>query len=328
MPWNDKHWTVDNKPPKELRTFDGSLQWYDKWRLRIQHHFIATNMFYKNIFDMIESSREPIPFRQLATANVPLLPNVNWVWLSNHIYGFVGKCMNDTMLGRTATLAGGEEFNGFELWRALFVEFRGGSVEMTCNERGFFIDFPKCSKDEDLQNHIVQWKKLQMEHGVGLPDAHLRHVCRGIVPEHVVEELKKLPTTGQFATWDQEYNHVYKEIARLNDSRMSKWNIQRLTEAIKPRPSQKVNHIGAEEQQQPEQSQPPSAPIPDMASMQANIERMVAAAFSKADRGRPTDKSTSSRSRSGSANSTDSQKKKPVIARTGSALEELIRNTA
>ena len=81
-------------------------------------------MFYKNIFDMIESSREATPLRQLATASIPLLPNVNWIWMANHIYGFVGKRMNDTMLGRMATLAGGEEFNGFELWRALFVEFR------------------------------------------------------------------------------------------------------------------------------------------------------------------------------------------------------------
>ena len=190
MPWNEKHWTVDTKPPKELRTFDGLLQWYDKWRLRIRYHFIATNMFYANIFDMIEGSHNPIPFQYLATASIPLLPHVNWVWLSNQIYGFVGKCMNDTMLGRMLTLAGGEEFDGFELWRALHVEFRGGSVEMTCNERGFFLDFPTCDKIEDLQNHIVQWKQLQVEHGVGLPDEHLRHMFRKIIPEHVVEELK------------------------------------------------------------------------------------------------------------------------------------------
>ena len=302
MPWNDKHWTVDNKPPKELRTFDGSIQFYDKWRLRIQHHFIATNMFYKNIFDMIENSREPIPFRSLATASVPLLPNVNWIWLANHIYGFIGKCMNDTMLGRMATMAGGEEFNGFELWRALFVEFRGGSVEMTCNERGFFIDFPRCTKDEDLQNHIVQWKKLQMEHGVGLPDEHLRHMFRGVIPEHVVEELKKLRVTGQFPTWDLEYNYVYKEIARLNDSRLSKWNLQRLTDSIKPKTSQKINHVGTEDP-------PPPPPVPDMAAIQSNIERMVAAAFQKNDRGRTSDRANPSGSRSGSANSRDSSKK-------------------
>ena len=65
-----------------------------------------------------------------------------------------------------------------------------------------------------------------MEHGLGLPDAHLRHMFRVVLLGHVVEELKKLHATGQFETWDLEHNHVYKEIVRLNDSRMSKWNLQ------------------------------------------------------------------------------------------------------
>ena len=53
MPWNDKHWTVDPKVPKELRTFDGDIRHYDKWRLRVRYHFISTNIFYQNIFDLI-----------------------------------------------------------------------------------------------------------------------------------------------------------------------------------------------------------------------------------------------------------------------------------
>ena len=156
MPWNDKHWTADPKVPKELRTFDGDIRHYDKWRLRVRYHFISTNIFYQNIFDLIEQNRVPITFQNLSNTSIALLPNANWIWLANHIWGFIGKVVNDTMLGRMATLAGGEEFNGFELWRALHVEYRGGSTEMSCNERGFFIDFPQCVKDDDLQNHIVQ----------------------------------------------------------------------------------------------------------------------------------------------------------------------------
>ena len=124
-PWNDKQWTVDNKPPKELRTFDGLIQYYDKWRLRIRYHFIATNMYYQNIFDLIEGSNVPITFNMLNQTSIPLLPNVNWLWVANHLWGFIGKCVDDTMLGRMSTLAGGEGFNGMELWRTLFVEYRG-----------------------------------------------------------------------------------------------------------------------------------------------------------------------------------------------------------
>lgn len=131
---------------------------------------------------------------------------------------------------------------------------------------------------------------------------------RGVLPDNVTDKLKKLHATGQFQTWNLEYNHVYKEISRFNDSRLSKWNLQRLNESIKPKHSQKVNHVGSSEPRTDEQFEPP--PMPDLASMQANVESMVAAAISRADRGRPNTKQTSSGSRSGSANSRNSEKPK------------------
>ena len=86
-------------------------------------------MYYQNIFDLIEGSSVPITFNMLNPTSIPLLPHVNWLWVANHLWGFIGKCVDHTMLGRMSTLAGGEEFNGMELWRALFVEYRGGSVD-------------------------------------------------------------------------------------------------------------------------------------------------------------------------------------------------------
>ena len=96
---------------------------------------------------MIEGGSVPITFNMLNTTSIPLLPNVNWVWVANHLCGFIGKCVDDIMLGRMTTLAGSEEFNGIELWRALFVEYRSASVEMTGSERGFFIDFSEMRED-------------------------------------------------------------------------------------------------------------------------------------------------------------------------------------
>ena len=66
--------------------------------------------------------------------------------------------MTDTQLERRPTLAQGEELNGIGLWRALFVENMGGSVEMQRNERAYFSNFPKCVKHEDLQVHLRQWQ--------------------------------------------------------------------------------------------------------------------------------------------------------------------------
>ena len=67
----------------------------------------------------------------------------------------------------------GEEFNGLELWRALFHEHCGGSAEMGKTERGFFIDFPQCEKAADLRTHMGKWIELQQKYGTGLPQDHL-----------------------------------------------------------------------------------------------------------------------------------------------------------
>ena len=93
MAWNDKFWTVDPKPPKELRAFDGDIRHYDKWRLRVRYHFSSTNMFYKDIFAVIEQSKTICSFKVLAATHVPHLPNVNWAWVSHHIWDFWVRCL-------------------------------------------------------------------------------------------------------------------------------------------------------------------------------------------------------------------------------------------
>ena len=302
MPWNEKHWTVDSKPPKELRAFDGDIKNFDKWRLRVRYHIISTNMSYKDIFDIIEKTKSIVSFSALAVTRVHHLPNVNWIWSANHLWGFIGKVLNDTMLGRMQTMAQGEEFNGIELLRAIYLEFMGGSVEMNVTERGFFIDYPTCSKDEDLQNHITYyWNRLKLQYGQGLPDDHLKHMFRNILPEHVKAELKK----QNLDSLDKEYNWVHNELGRFNDHRLSKWNIEKLTEQIRTRNPVRAHHVGAEQVAAPAKDDVPAPPVPDMSSMQANIERMVAAAISRNDRGRSETRNSQIGSRSGS---TDSKK--------------------
>ena len=48
---------VDMKAFKELKVFDGDIESYDKWRLRIRYHFNRTNKYYMDIFDVIEKEK-------------------------------------------------------------------------------------------------------------------------------------------------------------------------------------------------------------------------------------------------------------------------------
>ena len=210
------------------------------------------------------------------------------------------------MMSRRLTLTNGEEFNGLDLWRALFVENMGGSIEMTVNERTFFINFPKCLKDEDLQAHVGQWATLHKQFGDQLPEEHVKRMFQNILPEHVVEQIRKRPDLD---TLPKQICWVQSELGRFNDSRLSKWNMSKLVQQLKgaPKNATSVSQVGVEHTS----DEPSPPPVPDLANLQANIERMVAAALSKdvkmkdergRDRGRRTERSPSG-SRQGSRGS-------------------------
>ena len=289
-PWAEKDWKVDHKVSSELKVFDGQIQHYANWRNRIRDHFISTNVYYCEVFDLIESTKQMLTLKTLNDARVPSLPNVNWRWLASHLWTFLGRWMNNTQLDRRITLASGEEYNGVELWRALFTEYHGGSVEMSKCERGYFINFPRCTKDEDLQGHVQQWNTLRLKYGCGLPEDHIILMFHEVLPEHVSKEIR---LQKDLITISQQVNWVTAELSRFNDTRLSKWNMQRLTQQLKGSSSKlptSVQPVMSEQQMESGGAESaPSPPVPDMSTMQANIERMIAAAMERGggrDRGR------------------------------------------
>jgi hypothetical protein len=58
---------VDKKASHELKSFDGDITNYDNWRRRVGDHFTPTNMFDKDMFDVIEEEKALIPWAKLAT---------------------------------------------------------------------------------------------------------------------------------------------------------------------------------------------------------------------------------------------------------------------
>ena len=88
-----------------------------------------------------------------------------------------------------------------------------------------------------------------------------------------------------------------------------KWNMSKIAEQLKPKTFTSVNQIGSEEPSPP--IEPPASPVPDWANFQANMERMIAAAMAKNDRGRPNNR-TPQGSRSGSRDSRDGQRSRNI----------------
>ena len=99
--------------------------------------------------------------------------------------------MSDSLFGRRLTLAGGQECNGLELWRALYMENMGGSVEMKVAERSCFINFPQCAKEDELQTRLGQWIQLHQKYGSDLPDAHVQIMFHNTLPANVLADVRK-----------------------------------------------------------------------------------------------------------------------------------------
>ena len=84
---------------------------------------------------------------------------------------------------------------------------------------------------------------------------------RDVLPDHVLNELRK----QHLDTTLTEYNWVSAELGRLSDYRLSKWNMSKLAQQLKPKTSTSVNQISSEEPSPP--IEPPASLVPDLGEL-------------------------------------------------------------
>ena len=120
----------------------------------------------------------------------------------------------------------GEEFNGLELWRTLFRENCGGSVQLANLERGHFIAFPKCDKASELRIHLGQWIEMKNKYGMGLPEDHLISMFHNVLPDEIKDDVKKQrDLTGLL---QKQIDHVMASIDDFTEDRLLRWNLSNL----------------------------------------------------------------------------------------------------
>ena len=136
-----------------MTAFDDKWENYEGWYSRIREHAAQGNQRYLRIFDLIEATSRPIKNSELGTLSVAGLP-VDWKWISVKLWTFIGDHVTDLIHSRRIQLTLGDEFNGLELWRALYVKHKGGAEQMTLAGMGSFLNFPKCTSMEAIESHV------------------------------------------------------------------------------------------------------------------------------------------------------------------------------
>ena len=106
--------------------FNGSPETYRNWRSRIIDHMCTGNQSWGRLLELVEKMRVPLTFGYLNTVT-----DVDGVWLdlphlSRDLWSFLGPKLGESTYSRRIQIAGGEDRNGLEFWRRLYMENEGG----------------------------------------------------------------------------------------------------------------------------------------------------------------------------------------------------------
>ena len=193
-PFDPKDWNITGmKTSKSLVPFNGSSDMYHTWANRMKDHFCEKNPNWSHVFKLIESWKIPISISQLGTSTIgddhnPI--NVDFHWIANHLWTFIGKQISDTMYHSRTTLTNGEDNNGVELWRALYIQNEGGADQAEVGGMNDFHTFPQCTDVANLQTWIGQWIQVRNQFGAGIPESHLKTMFMNILPQKVQDEVR------------------------------------------------------------------------------------------------------------------------------------------
>ena len=88
----------------------------------MKDHFKEVNCDYFHIFAIIETQKTRISYLTLTMGQLDDWTVADYRWLSQHLLAFIAKNIDNDLHGRRMALTQNVADNGFELWRALFVE--------------------------------------------------------------------------------------------------------------------------------------------------------------------------------------------------------------
>ena len=120
------------------------------------------------------------------------------VWeLSEKLEGFTCTWDSDPIYNRRTQLIGGEHEigNGFEIWRKLFQEHHGGAEAIQLGGMRRLQEWPKCSSQGNIVQHLVSWVECLETYNKELLAAPnvLRSMIMSIIPSEYEDEILVRP---------------------------------------------------------------------------------------------------------------------------------------
>ena len=91
------------------------------------------------------------------------------LWVSNTLWTFIARHVTKSFRKTMRSLVSGEELNGLELLRLMWIKYAGGAAEVEVADLGALHSFPQCPDGASLQQYLGEWLALVQEQGTDLP---------------------------------------------------------------------------------------------------------------------------------------------------------------
>ena len=226
-PFKAADWTIGLKVAKDLTDgpFDGDILRFKECYRLMRNQMLTTNQGYGRIIYEVERENFPLTFERLQAH--PYIPGlaVDLNWVTRHLWMFISRHVTKSFRNSMNSLVGGQELNGLELWRILWIQNEGGAQEVEVADLGALHTFPTCDSGTNLSAYLGEWLTLVQEQGTDLPDRHLRTLLLKMLPGTAKDELKKVGLLE--AHYKDIVFHLKKEANKFVDHRVAQVHIQK-----------------------------------------------------------------------------------------------------
>ena len=115
----------------------------DWWDL-IRDHLLSANQGYGKVLFELQHEPHPLTFERQKLYPTMKGLSAQLLWVSNALWTFVSPHLTKSFRKTVRSFVNGEELNGLELLRAMWLRFEGGASEVEVADLGALHEFPQC----------------------------------------------------------------------------------------------------------------------------------------------------------------------------------------
>ena len=190
-------YSINRRNTDDLKIFEGHIADFETRATKFSDHCALSCVRYRGLLERIRKSPRNFIKDGLMNSQVD---GFNCWEVALELGGFTMKYLHSDLYESKFTLCGGEELNGFALWRNLELQYGGTGKYIDVSGLTKFMNYPQCKTENGLLKHLATWEEFLTKCGTELQQtlATLRVMLLNILPKEISDQLR--PKIGKYPT--------------------------------------------------------------------------------------------------------------------------------